>query len=445
MTFFAFSPVCQIMRQHTFIYCMPPKIQKFIVTGKRKLMGTVKINGSKNAALPILCASLLSPKKSVITNVPDIADVHTMLEIFSSMGVKTTFIDHVVTIDPSGLQPESISEELICKMRASILLLGPLLARFGKAKIPFPGGCVLGKRSVAAHTLALEKLGCRVINQLDFLELKREKIVNADIIMPEMSVTATENALMLAAITPGTTNLRLAAAEPHVQDLCRFLQKMGVRIENIGTDSLLIEGVKELNGVEYSVTPDYLEVGTFAIASLVTGGEVAIENIETRQLDSFWQKLDETGANYVLSPNSVTLKPTKSFQAVANLRTAVYPSFATDLQAPFAVLLTQAEGESKIFETLFEGRLNYLFELEKMGAKIQILNPHQAVVTGPTPLKGVPISSLDLRAGAAMVLAALCAEGTTEISNINYIDRGYEDLDGKLRALGAEIERVEVV
>lgn len=422
---------------------MAPKLQKFIITGGRKLQGTIKVSGSKNAALPILCATLLTDQKSTITNVPDIADIHTLLEIFSSLGVTTTFNDHTVTIDPVGLKRTPVPEELICKMRASILLLGPLLARFGEATLPFPGGCVLGKRSITAHTYALQKLGCKIMNEKELLELKREKVNTADIIMPEMSVTATENALMLAALTPGITHLRLAAAEPHVQDLCFFLQKMGVTIRGVGTDHLVIEGAKTLQGVEYSVTHDYLEIGTFAIASLVTNGEVRMENIDTHQLDSFWQKLEEAGANFSLGSAAVTLKPTKSFRAIANLRTAVYPSFPTDLQAPFAVLLTQAEGQSKIFETLFEGRLNYLFELEKMGAKIQILNPHQAVVTGPTPLKGVPISSLDLRAGAAMVLAALCAEGTTEISNINYIDRGYEDLDRKLRALGAEIERKE--
>jgi UDP-N-acetylglucosamine 1-carboxyvinyltransferase len=421
---------------------MAENTQKFEVIGGKPLKGTIKVSGSKNAALPILCAALLSNKPSVIGNVPDIADIHTLLEIFRHLNVKTVFAKNTVTIDASGINLNTVPADLICSMRASILLLGPLLATFGQVNLPFPGGCVLGKRSVAAHMHAFKALGAEIIDQKQTLHLNLNKLNGANIIMPELSVTGTENAVMLASIAPGITQIRLAAAEPHVQDLCNFLNRMGSRIKGIGTHFLEIEGVKELNGTNYDITGDYLEAGTFAIAGLVTRGEVKIEGIDPSQLDSFWEKLDETGANYELTKNFVLIKPTENFHAIENLRTAVYPSFATDLQAPFAVLLTQAEGQSKIFETLFEGRLQYLFELEKMGAKVQVLNPHQATVKGPTRLTGVPISSLDLRAGAAMVLAALCAEGTTEISNINYIDRGYEHLDEKLHALGARIQRI---
>jgi UDP-N-acetylglucosamine 1-carboxyvinyltransferase len=416
--------------------------QKFVVEGMRPLEGEMTVSGSKNAALPILCAALLSQKESILHNVPEIADIQTLLEIFGHLNVKTSFKKGTVTVDAKGLKVDRIPDALINRMRASVLLLGPLLSRFGRIDIPFPGGCVLGKRSVSAHTFAFAKMGVAVIDATQRLHLKVDKRRSAEIIMPEISVTGTENAVMFASLTPGITRIRLAAAEPHVQDLCRFLNKMGAKIGGIGTHFLEIEGVEELDGAEHAITGDYLEAGTFAVAALVTGGHVKIKGIATNQLDSFWQKLDEAGARYNLKEDSAEILPSKKLHAVESLRTAVYPSFPTDLQAPFAVLLTQAEGQSKIFETLFDGRLQYLFELEKMGAKVQVLNPHQAYITGPSRLKGVPISSLDLRAGAAMVLAALCAEGTTEISNIRYIDRGYENFEEKLKKLGARIKRV---
>lgn len=415
--------------------------QKFEVIGGKPLKGTIRVSGAKNATLPIMCAALLSEQQVTLKNVPNIADIRTLLAIFDHLNVKTSFQDNTVTIDAGNISTNKIPEDLICSMRASILLLGPLLARTGEANLPFPGGCVLGKRSVAAHTLALRKLGADILDETQKLHLKVNKLQGTTVIMPELSVTGTENALMLASITPGITEIRLAAAEPHVQDLCHFLNSMGAKITGIGTHFLIVEGVASLHATEYSITGDYLEAGTFAIAAIVTKGELKIEGIDVNQLDSFWEKLDEAGANYQLQKDSVIIAPSNKLQAINNLRTSVYPSFATDLQAPMAVLLTQAEGESRIFETLFDGRLSYLIELEKMGAKVQILNPHQAIVSGPTSLHGVPVASSDLRAGAAMVLAALCAEGTTEISNVRYIDRGYENLDQKLTSLGATIKR----
>lgn len=416
----------------------------FIIEGQKKLNGTVKVGGSKNAVLPIICAALLTREKVILHNVPKISDVGAMLKILESMGVITSFVDQTITIEAAGLTNAKADESLVNKMRASILLFGPVLARLGELDLSFPGGCVLGKRSAHSHTYAMERLGARVVRSDTRIHLKTEKLAGAKVLMPEMSVTASENAIMMAVLAPGMTELKLVAAEPHVQDLCHFLNSMGAKISGIGTHYLQIEGVAELKGTEYTVTGDYLEAGTFAIAGLITGGEVKIEGIATWQLDSFWQKLDEMGAQYELSENSVLIKPTEKLQAPTTLRTAVYPSFATDLQAPFSVLLSQAEGESQIFETLFEGRLNYLFELEKMGAKIEMLNPHQAKIHGKARLRGVPIASIDIRAGAAMVLAGLIAEGTTEISNIKYIDRGYENIEGKLTALGAKITRVEM-
>ena len=400
------------------------------------------VSGSKNAALPIICAAMMTKEPITLTNIPDIDDIHAMLKIIAEFGVKSQFSGGVLTMDSSKLRKHEAPEELVKKMRASILILGALLPRLGELKMAFPGGCVLGKRSVYAHTHAFENLGCEIVDDQTGLHLKVKKLIGAKVVLPELSVTATENAIMAAVLAEGTSEIRLAAAEPHVQDLCHFLNKMGAKISGIGTNNLKINGVKALKGCKYKITGDYLEAGTFAIAAVATKGDVMIRGIDTDQLDSLWQKLSEIGAKFELGPTWVHVTARKKLEAVKKLKTAVYPSFATDLQAPFSVLLTQAHGVSKIFETLFEGRLNYLFELELMGAHVELMNPHQALIIGPTPLKALPISSFDIRAGAAMVIAALIAKGETTISNINYIDRGYDNLEGKLRSLGVTIERI---
>ncbi|MFA5821385.1 MAG: UDP-N-acetylglucosamine 1-carboxyvinyltransferase [Candidatus Gracilibacteria bacterium] len=417
-------------------------MQKFLIKGGRPLKGEVTVSGSKNATLPILCASLLTNQKITLENVPDIADVHSMLEIFHSIGVSTTFKKNKVTIDSSKLKNKKIPDELVCKMRASILILGALLPRFGEVDIAFPGGCVLGKRNVSAHTHAFRALGCKVLDEANRLHIKVAKLKGAKIILPESSVTATENAIMAAVLATGKTEIHLAAAEPHVQDLCHFLNKMGAKISGIGTTNIEITGVKSLHGATHKITGDYLEAGTFAIAAAATKGEIKIKGIDPEHLDIFWQKFSELGVKFSLGKDFVHIFPSRELNSIRTLQTAVYPGFPTDLQAPFTVLLTQAAGVCKVFETLFEGRLNYLFELEKMGARVELLNPHQALVIGPRKLKGIPIASIDIRAGAAMVIAALIADGKTEISNIDYIDRGYESIDKKLRSLGADITRL---
>ena len=419
-------------------------MSKFIIQGGKRLSGEVKVSGSKNAALPILCASMLSSEEIVLNNVPEIADIHSMIRILESFGAKIEFSNNSIKIDSSKLKKQDAPDEMVKRMRASILILGALIPRFGELKMAFPGGCVLGKRSVDSHTYAFKQLGGEIIDDQKGLHIKCKKLIANKIILPELSVTATENAIMAAVLAEGTTEIRLAAAEPHVQDLCHFLNKMGAKISGIGTNNIKIQGVSKLKGGSYTITGDYLEAGTFAIAAVATEGDVLIKGINPEHLDSFWQKLDEIGAKFELFEDSVHILPSKNLQATKMLRTSVYPSFATDLQAPFTVLLTKAKGVSKIFETLFEGRLNYLFELEKMGAHIEFLNPHQALVIGRTKLKGLPISSCDIRAGAAMVVAALIADGQTEISNISYIDRGYENLDLKLKSLGADIVRLKM-
>jgi UDP-N-acetylglucosamine 1-carboxyvinyltransferase len=416
---------------------------KFIVQGGIPLKGEVSVSGSKNASLPILAATVLATEPVTLHNVPDISDVHAFLKILSSLGAEVSFNEGTVTVNPAHLTASTIDEDLVKHMRASILLLGPLLGRFKEARLAYPGGCVLGKRSVHAHVHALSALGAQLVESTEEIHLTAPALTGAKIIMSEASVTATENALMAAVCANGTTEIRWAAMEPHVQDLCKFLVALGAQIDGIGTHTLLVQGGLPLKGADYTVTADYLEAGTLVLAAVLTNGDVTVKNCPVDQLDSFWEKLEEVGANFTLGANEVHVAPHGPLRAIEKLQTAVYPGFATDLQAPFAVLLTQCEGSTKVHETLFEGRLNYLPELERMGARTELLNPHQALVSGARRLKGGSIVSHDIRAGAAMVLAALIAEGTTEISDINYIDRGYERIDEKLRQLGAKIERTQ--
>ena len=423
-------------------------MSKFIIKGGQPLKGTVRVGGSKNAALPIMCAGLLCQEKVVLKNVPEISDVESMRKIFHTLNVKTRWLEkNTLEIDPTEVAFAPISHSLVSRMRASILLLGPLLARFGKVRLAFPGGCVLGKRSLFAHIESLEQMKATVGRSHDDLILKG-RLKAGMVVMPEMSVTATENVIMAAVLTKGKTHIHLAACEPHVQDLCRFLNSRGARIDGVGSHCLIVDGVKKLSGGEYEVISDYLEAGTLALAAVLTRGEVTIKNIHRHDLDFFFYKLKEAGGRFSFTKGTGTqgqnliIKPAKRLYAV-DVKTAVHPGFPTDLQAPFAVLLTQAEGLSEIFETLFEDRLNYLFELEKMGAKFAFINAHQAKVFGRIRLIGASIASCDIRAGAAMVIAALVAEGETEISNILYIDRGYENLEKKLRELGADIRRMK--
>jgi len=417
-------------------------MSKFIINGGKKLNGEVKVGGSKNAALPILAATLLTDQPCVIKNVPDIADTHTMLKILESLGSEVTFKNHVVRIQTKTLSRKKPASELCCKMRASVLLVGPLLARTGRAVLPYPGGCVLGARPIDTHADVLSKMGVKQIEESpDEIIFEGKPRANV-VVMPEFSVTATENAIMAAARTLGETQIRLAAVEPHVQDLCIFLESMGVDINGIGTHTLKIRGKKNLRGATYVIRPDYLEAGTLVCAAaLLADKSVLIKNIVPRDLDAFWNLLREVGVKFELGKHDVKIFGSGKLKACKRLQTNVFPGFPTDLQPPFVVLLTQATGESYIHEALFDGRFKYFPELERMGAKIKVTNPHEAIVTGPTKLTAHEIKSWDIRAGAAMILAGLIAKGKTVVTDIKYIDRGYEKFDEKLRSLGADISR----
>lgn len=406
-------------------------------------MGEVRISGSKNAALPIIAATLLTDEPCVLHNVPDIEDVRIMMDIAKDLGADVRVEGNDVYIHTSNILTHEISKEKAKMLRAGLMYLAPLLLRAGEAKIPFPGGCNIGKRPIDAILQSLQDLGAQVHRADEVLHLSLVEGRANMTRIEALSVVGTEIAIMAAACCEGESEIRLAASEPHVQDLCHVLIKMGAEIDGIGSSLLKIRGKKKLNGVEHTVTSDYIELGTFVIASLVTKGHVTLTHCDPSHLDMFWHWLDVMGARYELGKDTVEVLPTEHLGHVKRIRSGVYPDFPTDLLAPMAVLLTQAEGINRIFETIYEARLNYIIELEKMGVKAEILNAHEAIIVGPAKMEGAPVASWDLRAGTAMVLAGLAANGTTEVSQIVYIDRGYERLEEKLRGLGANIIREE--
>jgi UDP-N-acetylglucosamine 1-carboxyvinyltransferase len=415
------------------------------VRGGIPLVGDVSVAGSKNAALPLIAASVVATDgETVLRNVPRLRDVFAMLKILDFLGADTSFEEDTVRIRTNKLVSKPIPHELCASIRGSILFLGPLLARFGVVEMAYPGGDVIGKRPVSAHVEALMQLGAEDTSTHEVLHLQG-KLEPGHIILPEFSVTATENALMAAALLPGTTRIDMAAAEPHVQDLEHFLVKMGAKIEGIGQHTVTVHGSPSLRGTEHPVTFDYLEAGVFVLTALITRGKIRLHGVDREHLLSFLDALRRFGAVWKYDTKEQVLFVDGELSSLKsmNVRTNIFPGFPSDLQAPIGVAMTQAHGVSRMFERLYEGRLAYLYELEKMGAHVEILNAHQALIIGPTPLRGRVVASNDIRAGAAMVLAALCAEGETTINDVRYIERGYDRLDQKLRSLGAKIERQE--
>lgn len=418
-------------------------MSRFIIEGGQELKGEIEVRGMKNAATPILASTLLISDTCVLENVPLIADFLNLIEILKSLGSKIEFIEeHTVKINNQSVNLKSLDKELIKKMRSSILLMGPLLARFGQVEIPEPGGCIIGNRPIDSHLYALEKLGAQIEKEENFYGLRTKGLIGKEIVMPEFSVTATENAIMAAVLAKGKTIIKIAAAEPHVQDLCNFLNKAGAKIGGIGTHTLEIEGVKKLKGVEYRIIPDQIEAGTLAVIGALNRGEIMIKNIVPEHLDIILLKLRQIGVNFELEGNSLRICHTTKLKAF-NLQTLPYPGFPTDLQAPFGVLATQCQGTSLIKDPMYEGRLGYIQELTKMGANAIIADPHRVIITGPTPLYGQEIKTPDLRAGATLIIAGLIAHGQTIINQAEIIDRGYEKIDERLAKLGAKIRREE--
>jgi UDP-N-acetylglucosamine 1-carboxyvinyltransferase len=415
-------------------------MSKFIINGPTKLTGEYIVSGSKNAVLPIMAACLLTKEEVCLKNVPDISDVKIMSDILRCFGATVKFSGSNVTIRANNIKSVFISEKLSGHMRASILIIGATLSRLNEVTMSYPGGDIIGSRPIDTHIRALKKMGIDPEIDDNTLTLKGKPKANK-IILNEISVTATENAIMASIFAKGISEIRLAACEPHVVSLCNFLNMLGARISGIGSHILQIEGVESLHGGEWRIIPDQLEAGTVAIATVASKGEVLIKDFVFRDNDALINKFDEIGVKYTKQKqDQIVIKPSPNLRAV-NIRTDIYPGFQSDLQAPMAVLLTQANGNSEIFETLYEGRLNYLHELSRMGANTSIKETHIGIVSGPTPLYGTDLISFDIRAGATLILAGLIAEGTTIIDRAQHIDRGYEKFDEKLNKLGANIKR----
>lgn len=415
-------------------------MQNFVIEGARPLKGTVRVSGSKNEVLKSMAAALLTNELVVLKNVPEVSDVLNMISILKRLGADASYSNHVVRIRARKISSHP-DNTLVQSMRASVVLMGALVGRLGKAEVAFPGGDVIGVRPITTHLDAFRNLGIKITETKAGIKLTG-KPVGAKVVLREISVTATENTVMAAVLAKGDTEISLAATEPHVEDLCRMLVKMGAKITGIGTHRIKIKGVKKLHGVEHTIIPDQLEAATFAILGLATKSEITVNGFVAEHHDVLLNKFDEMGVRYKLLPKNMIqtfkwkkLKPTK-------IRTDIYPNFPSDYQAPMAVLLTQAMGQSEIFETMYEGRLNYVYELQKMGASINLEDNHTVKINGPTPLTGTEIRSFDIRAGATLIIAALVAKGRSVIHDIEHIDRGYEKIDEKLRSIGAKIERI---
>lgn len=415
------------------------------IHGGQHLAGRVNINGSKNASGPLMAAALLLKGPVHFKNVPRLTDLVGLLEIMQGMGVSVEWTgEHELVIDATDLDASKLDKKKMKRMRFSILLLGPMLARAKKVSVGEPGGCSIGNRPIDTHLFALSSLGAKIeTDDEGVLFMQAKELQGNYIILPEASVTATENLVMAAVTASGHTSIRLAAAEPHVADLCRFLNACGAKIKGIGTHDIEIDGVKELKAPKkaWTVIPDMLEVGTFAVAAAITRGDIEMAPVDLTHLDAIRSALTRIGIKHeVTKDGAFRVQGGTRMQAISKLQANIYPLFPSDLQALFGLLATQCHGTTLIQDVIFEGRMGYVNELIKMGANAVIADPHRVVITGPTPLRGGEIRSLDLRAGATMVLAGLIAEGETIIHDAEMVYRGYEDLDGRLRSLGAEIE-----
>lgn len=416
-------------------------MSKLVIEGGVKLNGEVKINGFKNAALPIITASLLAAEKSVIENIPLIEDVYILKSIIESMGAKVELNeDGVMTIDPTNLESKNIPYELAKQLRASYYLAGIALGRFREGNVSYPGGCDIGSRPIDLHIKGFEALGADVKIDHGVIKCKADKLVGTKIYLDFASVGATINIMLAAVLAEGNTIIENAAKEPHVVDTANFLNSMGANIRGAGTDVIRICGVEKLHGCTYSIIPDMIEAGTFMIAAVATRGDVLVNNVIPKHLEAVIAKLREMGADVTELDNSVRVSADGELKTV-NIKTLTYPGFATDLQQPMAVLLSTVKGTSIVTETVFEARFKYVDELKRMGANIKV-DGKTAVIKGIDNLSGAKISATDLRAGAAFIIAGLIAEGVTEVDNIRHIDRGYQKIENKMREIGAKITRM---
>ncbi|ANW99917.1 UDP-N-acetylglucosamine 1-carboxyvinyltransferase [Thermoclostridium stercorarium subsp. thermolacticum DSM 2910] len=418
-------------------------MEKLVIRGQKRLEGEVCVSGAKNAAVAILPATILSDGKCTIENVPDILDVAILKEILKELGASINQInDSSIQIDTSNINSYVANNSQIGKLRASYYLMGALLGRFKKAIVPFPGGCDFGVRPIDQHIKGFEALGAKVEIEHGKVIISAEKLVGAPVYLDVVSVGATVNIMLAAVKAEGVTTIENAAKEPHIVDLANFLNAMGADIKGAGTDVIKIRGKKHLKGGHtYTIIPDQIEAGTYMIAAAATNGDVLVKNIIPKHMESLTAKLQEMNVTVDVYDDSIRVRGSDKIQKV-NIKTLPYPGFPTDLQPPVTSLLCRAEGTSIITEGVWDNRFQYVDELKRMGAKIKV-EGRTAVIEGPVRLTGAPVRAMDLRAGAAMVIAGLMAHGETVISNIHYIDRGYERLDEKLRTLGADIQRIK--
>lgn len=420
-------------------------MEKLIVKGGNRLVGAVKTSGAKNAVLPIIAASILGTTPSHLDEVPMLEDVHTISEVLKCLGlsVECSPEKNVLDIDSTSITSYEAPYELVRTMRASFLVMGPLLARIGKARISMPGGCAIGARPIDIHLKGFEALGVKIEQGHGYIEASAPKgLKGTSIYFDFPSVGATENIMMAASLAEGTTILENVAEEPEIVDLANYLNKMGAKIRGAGTDTIRIEGVDKLHGADYTIIPDRIEAGTYMIAAAMTGGDVVVENVLPEHQKPLIAKLREAGAVVEEDIDKVRVIGQNPLKAVS-IKTLPYPGFPTDMQAQMMAMMVIAEGRSKVTETVFENRFMHVVELNRMGAQIST-EGRSAVIDGPSKLTGCDVRATDLRAGAAMILAGLVAEGTTRIGDLHHIDRGYENIVAKLKNLGADIERVDV-
>jgi UDP-N-acetylglucosamine 1-carboxyvinyltransferase len=415
-------------------------MKTIVINGGKNLKGEVVISGAKNAALPIIAAGLLCEGGHKISNVPRLADVTTLGRILQNMGVAFERQGHDILLDSSGLTNPEAPYDLVRTMRASVLVLGPLVARMGQARVSLPGGCAIGARPINLHLMGLAKLGATVEIEHGYVIAKARKLRGAHVYFDTVTVTGTENIMMAAVLAQGETMLENAAREPEVIDLANALTQMGAKIEGAGTDIIRIQGVESLRPMSYAVMPDRIETGTFVIAAAITGGTVTIKNCFPGHLDAVLSKVAEAGAEIKTDDGTIQVSGQRRIKPV-NIKTLEYPGFPTDMQAQFMSLMALAEGTSVINETIFENRFTHVAELRRMGANIQT-EGRSAIVKGVPKLSAAPVMATDLRASASLILAGLAAEGQTVVSRIYHLDRGYEHIEEKLSALGADIKRV---
>jgi UDP-N-acetylglucosamine 1-carboxyvinyltransferase len=416
-------------------------MSQLVIEGGKTLAGTIPVFGSKNAALPLLTASLLTRDEVTLDNIPAIADVHNMISIFRSIGVQVAQRGSQVSLRAAEINPDTVDQAKVGMLRGSILLLGALLARLRRAAIPRPGGDIIGQRPLGVHLDGLRQLGAKAAETDEAIIVDGTAMRAGQVVLQEFSVTATENLMLAAATLPGRTTIHIAAAEPHVVALARLLQAMGVAIQGAGTHTITIDGGQEPQGASFTNIPDMLEAGLFILLAAATKSTVRVKGVPTDHLVLFLKKLEGIGIRFEVQDDTVAVQP--STMSAFQVKALPYPGLATDLQAPFAVIATQARGTSLIHDPLYEGRFKHIAELQKMGADAIVCDPHRVTITGPTQLVGRRIPSLDIRAGATLIMAGLVAEGETIIDQAEIVERGYAQLTERLQALGARISRKE--